>query len=274
MSVNVRIQQKSLFRRKLGIEDIIKISKLSYGICDENYRLEPNQIGDHTLLYDNQKLARGIDVTLEKQDILLQLSLPTSLEEIQCFYDLIQKICKKINTSTFIRDEEIVSITEKELCIRYDAEASIKGLQGNEQEIKEGKFRYFQIFGIYNPISIGKKEIEEINCDLNKFCSFLNRIQAIDAYYAAPRVYKIGEKLVGIYAIGPSIPSIVPTEPYIILNQIEGIEEWYFLSNEKTVPYHDFINHVNKEYYDANHVIVNLKVDEIEELIEKYSIEL
>ena len=83
MSVTVRIKQKSLFKKKLNREDIIKLLNLSYGICDENYRLICSEIGDHTLIYDENKLARGIDFSLEGTDVVLYLSLPTSFSEIK-----------------------------------------------------------------------------------------------------------------------------------------------------------------------------------------------
>lgn len=65
MSVMVKIKQKFIFKKKLSIEDIIKLTNLSYGICDENYRLIPNEIADHTLLYDVNRTARGIDLAIE-----------------------------------------------------------------------------------------------------------------------------------------------------------------------------------------------------------------
>ena len=71
MSVSVRIKQKGLFKKKLNIEEIIKITNLSFGVCDENYRLIKNEIANHTLIYDENKLARGIDISLDVKDIIL-----------------------------------------------------------------------------------------------------------------------------------------------------------------------------------------------------------
>ena len=38
MSVTVEIRQKSIFRKPLTLEDVIRLSGLSYGTADENYR--------------------------------------------------------------------------------------------------------------------------------------------------------------------------------------------------------------------------------------------
>ncbi len=132
------------------------------------------------------------------------------------------------------------------------------------------------MFGVYNPISIGIKEITQIGNSIDNLEEYLHRLQSADVYYAAPRVYRTEDKLIGIYAIAPDVPSVVPTTPYIVLNQIKGIEEWYvMLSEGKTVKYEDFIRNINpKEYYDADHVIVLLNGRDINTLADKYSVQL
>ena len=275
MSVQVRIKQKSLFKKKLGMDEIIRLTNLSYGVCDENYRLIRNEIANHTLIYDEKRLARGIDLSLDGNDILLLLSLPTSLSEIRTFYDVIDLICHELKTKNYIREEENVSIDDKERFIEYDQKASLAGLEDLQEKI-EHDYRRFEIFGVYHPVSIGKQEMDEIGCDLEKLEKYLDRIQSIDVYYAAPGVYKINNKLIGIYAIGADIPSVVPTEPYIVLNQIQGIEEWYVMLKEgKTIRYDDFINNLQqKKYFDANHVIALLTEHEIDGLLDKYLVQL
>lgn len=276
MSVNVRIKQKSLFKKKLDIEQIIKITNLSYGVCDENYRLIRNEKANHTLIYDENKLARGIDLSLDGTDIILSLSLPTSREEIRCFYCVIEKICKYLKIQDYIREEAQVNIKDNERFIKDDENGSVVGLEDLQERINGNEYSRFEIFGVYNPISIGEKEIKEIGNNLDNFADFLNRLQSLDVYYAAPRVYKVNDRLVGIYAIGPDIPSVVPTSPYIVLNQIQGIKDWYvMLRKGKTIKYENFISNINnQEYYDSNHIIVTLSEAEIDFLIEKYFVEI
>ena len=52
MSTNVRIKQKSLFKQKLEMEDIVALTGLAYGISDDNYRLIRNEMAENTLIYD------------------------------------------------------------------------------------------------------------------------------------------------------------------------------------------------------------------------------
>ena len=276
MSVNVRIKQKSLFKKKVDIEDILQLIHLPYGVCDENYRLIRNEIGNHTLIYDEKRLARGIDLSLEGSDIVLLLSLPTSLSEIKKYYEIIEMICKELHTKKFIREEEWVCIDDKELFIQADVKASITGLENLHEKLGTDEYKRFEIFGVFYPISIGSKEVNQFGNSLDKFEEYLHHIQSQDVYYACPRVYKVQDKFIGIYAIGSNVVSVVPTKPYIILNQIQGIEEWYVMLRQgKTIQYIDFINHIqHKEYFDMNHVVTILNEDEIDDLLNNYSVEI
>ena len=277
MSVTARIKQKSLFKKKMNLEDIIKFTGLSYGVCDENYRLNKDEIGEHTLIYDETKLARGFESWLEGSDVLLSLSLPTAPSEIRLFYSLVEKICNEFNTKKYLREDEEAYLYEDEEFIKWDEEASIVALEDMTSKI-EDEYRCFEIFGIYNPISIGQRELQRIDCNLNNLEEYLNEIQSLDVYYATPSVYrkKDTNELFGIYSIVADIPCVVPNKPYIILDQIKGINYWYVMIRKgMTVTYDDFINHISsKKYYDANHIIALLNDDEIDALIEQYSVEI
>ena len=277
MSVTARIKQKSLFKKKMNLEDIIKFTGLSYGVCDENYRLNKDEISEHTLIYDETKLARGFELWLEGSDVLLSLSLPTAPSEIRLFYSLVEKLCNEFNTKKYLREDEEAYLYEDEEFIKWDEEASIVALEDMTSKT-EDEYRCFEIFGIYNPISIGQRELQRIDCNLNNLEEYLNEIQSLDVYYATPSVFrkKDTDELFGIYSIVADIPCVVPNKPYIILDQIKGINYWYVMIRKgMTVTYDDFINHISsKEYYDANHVIALLNDDEIYALIEQYSVEI
>lgn len=135
MSVNVRIQQKALFKKKLNIENIIEWTDLDYGVFDQNFKLVPDEIGDHTIIYDKNKLARGIDVSTDGSETALQLSSPTSPSEIRTFYDVIDRICSKLNVKKYIREEEKVSLADKEKWIKSDEQASVFGLEVLQERI-------------------------------------------------------------------------------------------------------------------------------------------
>ena len=276
MAVNVRIKQKkSLFNKVLNIDDIIKLTNLSYGTADDNFRIVMNEKGTNTLLYDENKLARGIDVSFDNNDIILYLNLPTTKSEIKLYYDVIEKICNKLKVKSYIRENEEVVVEGKADYIKLDVDASTRALSDLYDKLTSSEYTRFELFGIYNPISIGVKEIEEIDANLNNLEKFLHEKQVMDVYYATPRVYEVKGRLVGLYAIGPNIPSVAPTEPYIVLNRIEGVNEWYVMTEGCTIKYDDFFNNVkSKEYYDFNHVVLTATPEEIESICKNYSVEL
>lgn len=276
MAVNIKITQKGLFKKNLSIEQIAKENNLSYGISDDNYRLVENEISNYTLLYNKKVLSRGIEISISKNDIFLQLNLPTSIYEIESFYNLIENICKKIKVNKYIRDEELVNVKDNSIFIKYDKEASTNALITIKENLDKEKYSHLEIFGIKNPISIGKIEIEKIDTSLEKFEKLLNDLQNFDYYYAAPRVYKKENKLIGIYVVGENILSVIPTEPYVVLKQISNVEEWYIMLGENNIiRYNDFINNLNNTtYYDNNHILINLTKDEIEQFITNFKTEI
>lgn len=277
MSVTVKIKQKSIFKKKMTMDDIINLTGLSYGVCDENYRLDRDAISDHTLIYDETKLARGLELWLEGSDILLSLSLPTAPSEIKLFYDVINQICNKLNTSKYLREDVEVNINDSDEYIKWDEEASVVALEDITNKTAD-QYQRIEIFGIFNPISIGQIELKRINNNLNNLEEFLNEIQSLDIYYATPKVFrnKDTNELIGMYSIVADVPCVVPEKPYIILNQIEGVKNWYVMVRKGiTIRYEDFINNVaSKQYYDANHVIVLLDDSEIDALMNQYSVQI
>ena len=276
MSVMVKIKQKALFKKKVSIQDIIALTGLSYGVSDENYRLVRNEVGENTLLYDENRLARGIQIFLKGADIGLVLSIPTSPSEVKSFYTVIEKICHHLNTETYIREGEKVSISEDPEFIAQDQEGSRAALRNIGEKIGQKPEGSLEIFGVCNPISIGAEEIRQINGNLENFEDYLHKLQAMDVYYAAPRFYQVRNQLIGVYAIGPDTASVVPTAPYHILEQTHRISDWYvLLKDSATIRYEDFMNHIaSKQYYDSRHVIVSLAENEIDDLVEQYSVQI
>lgn len=98
----------------------------------------------------------------------------------------------------------------------------------------------------------------------------------MNVYYSAPKVYDIHGKLTGIYFTDTNLPTVLPTEPYIVMNQVEGIEEWYvMLKDQRTIPYQDFIGFIrDMEYFDADHILFVLTEEEVQMLADHYAVEI
>lgn len=57
-------------------------------------------------------------------------------------------------------------------------------LKDLQEKIGNDEYRRFEIFGVFNPISISLKEIQKIGNNLEQFEKYLHEIQALDVYYA------------------------------------------------------------------------------------------
>lgn len=277
MSVNIEIKQKGLFKKKITVPEIAELEKLSYGIADGNYRLLPGEVGQYTILYNPTCIGRGIEVSIENDNVYLRLNLPTISSEIQLFYQLAVDICEKLKLKEFYRDEEKVNIKNAEVFCESDRNASIRALGDITGEIKGQESKEFYIFGALHPISLGINEVERINGSLEKFEDFLTELQQRDIYYAVPRFYKQqDETIVGVYYAGEDIISAFPYEPKLPFIQIQDVASWYaMLPGNNILKYQDFINHVEKlEDYDASRFVIHLSKEKIEELVLAYKTEL
>lgn len=272
MSVTVEIRQKTIFRKPLTLEDVIRLSGLSYGTADENFRLIERETGNCTLLYDPETLARGMELSVNENAISLKLSLPTSKAEIRRFYEVVKLLCSTLKTKQFILEGQTQTLRDIDTLMQNDANASMGALDDLKQEISKNEYKHFQVFGICFPISLGKHEFDYIGNDLDRLGELLHYLQSQDVYYAAPKVYRVKERLVGIYFTEADLPTVLPTEPYIILDQIKGIEDWYLmLKDQRTVRYEDFMNAVSeKTYFDANHRIISLSQEKLDAILETW----
>ena len=272
MAVNIEIKHT----KDITIESIIKLSKLNYGVLDNNYSLIQNEIGKYTILYDNNCIGRGIELSKDNESIYLRLPLPTTTSEIELFYNLTETICKKLKIKEFYCDEEPTTLGFTYHFIEKYKELSINAIYDIENKIINREADQFIIFGALNPITLGNKEITEIDGSLENFEILLNRLQQLDVFYANPILYqRKDETLFGVYYVGEEIDTVVPTKPYVPFNIKEKITSWYVMIPDKTsIPYEDFINNINKtNYYDNNHIIVSLTENNIKDLA-KYSVDM
>ena len=274
MAVEVKIKQKGLFKKKIEIEDMLS-NNLLFGVMDENFRMVPNEKGKYTIIYDPNNLARGLEVSFEKNIIDLRLPLPTAKSDIEMFYNVIKRICNKLKIDSFERYDEVLTLDTIDQLIRDDVDASTRAL---DDICYDKQYETITIFGALNPIAIGSKEKDTIKGSVDNFGKFLKEKQEIDAYYAAPKLYKSDTDIIGIYVITEKVDSIVPLKPKVIMNNENQNIKFYTIIGDGTndvVKYEDFISSVDQSnYYDDEHIIINLSKKEIENILEKYKTEI
>lgn len=281
MSIVAVVKPKGVFSRTLTLKDVLT-EELAYGTLDEHYRLTPDECGDYTVIYERGYIARGFEVSFEGKNVSFSLPLPNCPHDIELFYMIVARTCKLLNTKTFYLDDEIAELSRVEQFIQSAIDISKSTLELMEDMIKSEESENLIIYGVMNPVSFGPKELKQIGRDPVKFGEFLNQKQQIDAYYAVPHIYyrKKDDTYFGVYFICAEAQSIVPTKPSkpISMNNEVKVNDWYVNLDIQedankdsyksfTVRYEDFIGFLKQsEYYDAEHIIIKLSGDEIEEL--------
>lgn len=279
MAVDVTIKGKGIFKKTFKIEDILD-DDMSYGIMDEAFRLDENQVGEHTVLFKRDKMCRGFEVTLKKGAIDLRMPLPTSNEDIKYFYEYINKLCGIMKTNKFIREGEVCTFDLIDEFIKLDTDTSIMALKEIKKNI-ETKGGCMYIFGALNPIAVGKKEIDFIGNNPNKLGELLNRLQNMDVYYAKPTLYTLADNTVmGVYSIVDENPSVLPYKATVPFDNEITVNKWIIglvIDEELAgfIPYDDFIKNVKKfDEYDTEHFIAKINSKEMNKLLAKYKLEI
>ena len=281
MSVDVTIKSKGIFKKNLTIRNV-KMGNMRFGILDEAFRLAENEQGDYMVIFQTKQICRGYEIHFERGEVDLRLPVPTSGEDIRFFYKFIKHICNLMGTKTFEYNGEKNTFNDIDSCIEDDTALNKKVFSELIlDKVNNDPEESIYIFGAIHPISIGKREIDKINGDIEQFGKMMHELQTFDAYYPKPIIGCHNDNsYFGTYALTENVVSIFPFVPSIIMNENEDIKEWYvsFLISKKiagSIPYEKFIENVNKDdIYDTGHFIITMDSSEMQKLIDEYGVEL
>lgn len=267
MSETIRIKNNGL-----KITDIVDVEKDGYGVLDDAFRLKDEEIENSTILYNKGMLQRGMGVEIDEQFITLFQNLPTGKEDINYFYNKLKLILSKLGETEFYYDDELSSIEQIDNYIQYAIEVSEDAIIRMENMVASGECDTIEIFGVMNPISIGKNAFREIDGQLDNFANYLHRLQNQDYYYAAPLLFqKEDGEVCGIYVLTEDVLSVLPTKPTIYNSEI-FVSRYDIASNFENddviqVSYRAFLEVVNKDnIYDDRCFFVNLSKEQILEV--------
>lgn len=285
MSIDIEITQKGLFKRNLDYNTII--GNLGYGVY-ENNRLTEGKIGDDFIVYDKNHIGRGISVVCgkdEKNKVELRMLIPTCNEEIDVFYDIVERICSVWKNSIIMQDNEEIKLSDF-------SELRSKMKQFNENSLNSflessDTMNTLALFSAMWQLDVGQEERNEILASddpMKAYSEWLHRLQKMDIYYAMPRFYQTDNGLLGVYFITEETRSTVPLVPSVPFGFSDGsgkpieISNWrvsfYSITIDDTVgdmPYSDFIDRVKvgAKRYDGSRIVIEpMDVNKIKELLE------
>ncbi|MCL2633856.1 MAG: DUF4299 domain-containing protein [Oscillospiraceae bacterium] len=282
MGLDVTIKQKKLFKKPLPFE-VIR-GDLSYGSGDAYHRLDEGKTNeDGFILFNPAHIGRGIGVEWkkgEKNKVFLRLPFPASEEDVDDFYNVVERIIAFWEADEFEQDGSILPVS-----IIPEQRVHIKGFNLETlNKMCSDTHGALTLYCAMNPLNLTVEEIEQFTVakSLDNFRDYMHEKQSIDAYYAVPRFYGIdNNKIMGVYTVTEDVVSIVPKEPYLPFGVELEVDEWEVCLFSQTrngivgnCKYEDFISSVIEfSEYDSTHIVFKgLSLDKIDEIIDKYRI--
>ena len=107
MAVEFRIKQAN-DKDRLTVPQIAALENLSWGAMDRDFCLEFDKVGQITVMYSENRIGRGFELWLEKDEVVMRMPLPNTENDIRAAYSLAKKLCEYYGADSFLCDEEIV----------------------------------------------------------------------------------------------------------------------------------------------------------------------
>ena len=290
MAFTLQIRQKKLFGKTvLDIPSLARTCGLSYGSDNDFYILQENeQVRGTAVFYNPERIGRGIFFDGSKAGegyYELSYNIPTTEAEITDFARLAGEMERRLGRAEMYCVEEERSFTGRELEQRIGnfAEFSRESLNrfcGN----KEFKSHILTLARWPYTLTEDKVSAWEICTDLSDFEQTLHKLQALDVYYAKPRLLqKSDTKEIGaFYALTEECESIFPVraDGFLNLSELkvtEGFVQFVLYREQRVMegmfPYSRFIEELRGygvRQFDADHILIPpMTKDELEKLAGK-----
>ena len=276
MGIEVTVVQRGLIKKQLPLEVL-----LGYELCYGDFSgesLELGKIGETGIIvFHPERIARGIAIAWTaktKKQIVLNLPLSTTNEEICTLYDVTERICGYWRNSAIYIDGEPMSLGRfKESLSDYYAYSS-KALKEFSEKIVAGEHEQLTLFSTMWPLVMGRAEAEMFLSDSGAFGRWLNEKQQPDAAYSSPIIYfdKTEECFKGVFIFINDVDYILPITPKVPFGTIDkrtGKElectDWRVEYGDRDreelmkLPYSEFVKRLPGDRisrFDASHIYV------------------
>lgn len=184
-------------------------------------------------------------------------------------------------------DGEKTNLREFQADFANKADFTLRTLRNMSKEILEGKHETLPLHCAMFPLILGGEEAERFAEaeSLEGFRNFLHEKQGIDVYYAAPRFYRDGQGILGLYVLRQGVRSVFPTAPRVPLGVQDPdtgkalqVDRWEMgLGNEQMeqvgqVPYQVFLDRLpapKVSRFDGGSVLMEgLTLQELQKIAE------
>lgn len=290
MAFTLQIRQKKLFGKTvLDIPSLAHACGFCYGSNDDFYILQENkQIQGTAVFYNPERIGRGIFFDGRKaQEGYYEISynIPTTKAEITDFTRLAGEIERRLGRVDMYCVEEERTFTGREL------EQGIENFAVFSQK-SLNRFCGNKEFGSYIltlarwPYTLTENKVAawETCTDLSDFGQTLHNLQAMDVYYAKPRLLQKNDtkEIVAFYALTEECESVFPVraDGFLNLSKLkitEGFVQFVIYSEDRVLegmfPYEQFIEELSGygvRQFDADHILIpSMTKAELEKLAGK-----
>lgn len=286
MSIEITITQKGLIKRELPFE-VICGNDLQFGTFD-GLRLDEGVIGSKEfILYHPGHIGRGFSVVWckgEKNQVDLRLLTPAPSEEIDDFYDTVERIVRVWKNSTITQDGTEISLEDIPRLRTESKQFNLRTLHDMCSEDTD-----WTMFCAFWPLTLTNDEKKRFSQadSLDEFRDCLHDKQSIDVYYAKPRFYSNGDGdgFIGIYTLTEDTRSVFPKTPFVPYGVTDStgkpleVDRWFVGISSITknaylgqIAYDNFITNIEgQSEYDAYNVLIeNASLEAVESLIARF----
>ncbi len=264
MSVQITIKNKSLIKRKIIFDDMIKKLELDFGAYNDFAILQRGHFyqKNQCILFNPKRIGLGIffdGSRLNKGEIIIVLQTFSTLNEIDYLYEIVKYInnyYKKMDM--YLNDDYVTYGVFLSLRTKIEKLALDNLKLGCKRTIDY----LYDLRLAFNPFTLSEEIREKFGYveSLEEFEEFVHNKQKDMMYYAAPKINKEN----ALYTFKKNCCSIFPLEGKDFYNDSKVKNVFIeFEGNEDKYSYNKFINiFKSNEKYDDTHVCINKMNDE------------
>ena len=276
MAFTLQIRQKKLFgKTTLDIPSLAQACGFCYGSNNDFYILQENeQVGGTAVFYHPEHIGRGIFFNGSKSRegyYEISYNIPTTRSEITDFARLAGEIERRLGRVEMysVEEERIFTSGELEQGIEDFVAFSRKSLN---QFCGNREFRSHILTLARWPYTLTEDKVAlwEACTDLSDFERTLHGLQALDVYYAKPRLQQKNDtKEIGaFYALTEECESVFPVrvDGFLNLSELkvtEGFVQFVLYSEQRVLegmfPYEQFVEELrgyDVRQFDGDHILI------------------
>lgn len=278
MAFTLKIKARALLGpKKTDIDALLRSCGMAYGNTNEFYILEEGKSNQGTaVLYNPKKLGRGIFMDFsenEKGSLTLSYNIPTTASEIDDFLNLVQGIEKQLKKVELYCEEEEKKYTVSELISNRENMIVFSLNTLNDFCQNQDYSSYIFTLAMWPLVLTDEQAQEFAHCkDLEGLEKLFHEKQALDAYYAKPRLLQNNNtgKIGAFYTLTEECDSIFPIRADGFLNLDtqdlkidDGMIQFYIYSENRLMDglfnYEKFSQYILQHgatLYDKEHMLV------------------